>query len=263
MLNAAEGDVASQPMCPQHPEREAVRTCARCGRYACASCEGGDGRCRECTRLSALEVPDSRARARRATVTQYVSGGASLLGLLFNLLLLPELKGERLSLAANGMLILGGSVTIAALVCFLMWVHRVVRQLKALGEDIGMSPARAVWMWLIPLVNWVKPYHVMRDIAERLGGMSFVAVLPLQLWWGVNVAARILERVESRMLAGKPGEVDPTTAEMVGLVSSVCAVAVAYLSVQLIKEVQVRLDQRRQGLYEQEAPVSEDVATAA
>ncbi|MFP2900475.1 DUF4328 domain-containing protein [Corallococcus sp. 4LFB] len=263
MLNAAEGDVASQPMCPQHPEREAVRTCERCGRYACAACEGDEGRCRECARLSALEVPDSRARARRATVTQYVSGGTSLLGLLFNLLLYPELKGEPQEVAASGVVLLGFIVSITAQVCLLMWVHRVVRQLAALGADLGMTPARAVWMWLIPVINWWKPYHVMRDIAERLGGVPFVAALPLQLWWGVNVVGRILERAEGKLLDGKLGGVDSTTTEVVSLLSSVCSVAVAFLCVQLIKELQTRLNQRREGLFEPEAPVVQDEAAAA
>ncbi|NOK34170.1 DUF4328 domain-containing protein [Corallococcus exercitus] len=263
MLNAAEGDVASQPMCPQHPEWEAVRTCARCGRYACLGCEGSEGRCRECTRLSALEVPDSRARARRATVLQYVSGGASLVGLLFNLLLYPELHGEQQEVAEYGALGLAFVVALTSQVCLLMWVHRVVRQLKALGADLGMTPARAVWMWLIPVLNWWKPYQVMRDIADRLGGMSFVAALPLQLWWGVNFVGRTLEKAEARMMAGKFGEVDSTTIEMVSLLSSVCSVAVALLCVQLIKEIQTRLDQRREGLFEPEAPVVREEAAAA
>ncbi|GMT98637.1 hypothetical protein KH5H1_27560 [Corallococcus caeni] len=263
MLNAAEGDVASQPMCPQHPEREAVRTCERCGRYACAACEGDEGRCRECTRLSALEVPDSRARAHRATVTQYVSGGASLLGLLFNLLLYPELKGESQEVAASGVLLLVFIVATTARVCLLMWVHRVVRQLKALGADIGMSPARAVWMWLIPVINWWKPYHLMRDIAERLGGMPFVASLPLQLWWAALIVGRILERVEGKLLSGKPVTVDSTTIEVVSLLSSVCSIAMALLCVQIINAVQARLDLRREGRAEPDAPVSEEEAAAA
>ncbi len=264
MLNAVEGDAASQPMCPQHPERVAVRTCARCGRYACSSCERDGGRCRECTRLSALEVPDSRARARRATVLQYASVVMSVVGLLFNLLLSPALKDAELRSQLEGYsLILGGLVIIAAQVCFLMWVHRVVRQLKAQGADIGMSPARAVWMWIIPLLNLVKPYHVMRDIAERVGGAHFVASLPLQWWWAASIVARILDRVEAKLLAREAAPLDDTVSTVVGLLSSVCAVAVALLCVQLLKEIQARLDRRRDGLDEVEGPVAEDVAAAA
>ncbi|MGE6758271.1 DUF4328 domain-containing protein [Corallococcus interemptor] len=261
MLNAAEGDIVSQPMCPQHPEREAVLTCVRCGRYACAACERGEGRCGECAHLSALEVPDSRARARRATVLQYAAAGAALVGLLFNLLLLPELKegGEFHRLAVRGMLLLGLVIGIASQVTLLMWVHRVVRQLKALGAGIGMSPAGAVWVWLIPLLNWVKPYQLMRDIAEKLGGARFVALLPLQWWWAAGLLSRILEKVEARLMAGE----DTTNGDMVGLLSSVCAVAAALLCVQVIKEIQARLDMRREGLDEEEAPAAGDVAEAA
>ncbi|WP_158621750.1 DUF4328 domain-containing protein [Corallococcus aberystwythensis] len=208
-------------------------------------------------------MPDSRARARWATLTQYVSGGAAVLGLLFNLLFYPELQREAQAVAQSGMLVLGVIIGITAQVCLLMWVHRVVRQLNALGPDLGMTPAWAVWLWLIPFLNWWKPYYVMRDIAERLGGMSFVASLPLQLWWGVNVVGRILEKAEGDLLSSKLQALGGTTAEVVGLLSSVFSVALVFLCVRIIKEIQVRLDQRREGLDEVETPAAGDAAVAA
>lgn len=265
MLSAVEGEVASQPMCPQHPERVAVLTCARCGRYACSSCERAEGRCRECGRLAALEVPDSRARARRATVTQYALVATSVVGLLFHLLVVPELEGQKRTqaLAEYGLLLVVLGVTLVERVCFLMWVHRVVRQLEALGADIGRSPASAVWMWLIPFLNWVKPYQVMRDIAERVGGIPFAVSLPLQWWWASNVLARILDRVDSTLDSRGGAMVDNTASLAVGLLSSVCIVGTSLLCVQVIKEVQARLDQRREGPDEVEDPVAEDEAAAA
>ncbi|RKH48859.1 DUF4328 domain-containing protein [Corallococcus sp. AB050B] len=265
MVDAVEGDVASRPMCPQHPEREAVLTCARCGRYACSGCVAGEGRCRECLRLSALEVPDSRARARRATVLQYAQVGTSLVGVLFGLLVRPEIEGQaRLQyVAENSFLFLVFVVTLAEKISFLMWVHRVVRQLEGLGMDIGRSPAGAVWMWLIPFISWWKPYGVMRDIAERLGGMRFVASLPLQWWWTSHILALLLDRVESGLTSRPSAAVDNTAGTVMGVLASVSAAAMSLLCVQIIKDIQVRLDRRREGLDEEEAPAAGDVAEAA
>jgi len=38
-----------RPLCPEHPDQPSVGTCARCGRFACASCfHAGSGRCTAC-----------------------------------------------------------------------------------------------------------------------------------------------------------------------------------------------------------------------
>jgi hypothetical protein len=216
-------------------------------------------------RLSAREVPDSRARARRATVLQYAQVGTSLVGVLFSLLVRPEIEGQaRIQfLAENSFLLLVFVVALAEKISFLMWVHRVVRQLDGLGADIGRSPAGAVWMWLIPIINWWKPYGVMRDIAERLGGMRFVALLPLQWWWAANILARILDRMETGLSSRANATGDNIAGTVVGLLASVSAVAMSLLCVQLIKAIQERLDRRREGLDEEEAPVAGDEAVAA
>jgi hypothetical protein len=58
---------------------------------------------------------------------------------------------------------------IHALYMFLMWLHRVVRQMNAWGREVGATPAWAVGCWSVPFVNLVKPFHVMRSIVEELG----------------------------------------------------------------------------------------------
>ncbi|HYV49096.1 MAG TPA: DUF4190 domain-containing protein [Myxococcaceae bacterium] len=38
----------TQALCAHHPEVASTFTCDRCGRFGCASCEGGGGLCTEC-----------------------------------------------------------------------------------------------------------------------------------------------------------------------------------------------------------------------
>ncbi|RKH16671.1 DUF4328 domain-containing protein [Corallococcus sp. AB030] len=266
MLSAVEGEVESQAVCPQHPERAAVRTCARCGRYVCSGCEQENGQCRECMRLSALEVPDSRGRARRAVTALQFSAATDLLSLGLHVILsLGVFTEEVQGVPAAGVVFLNVGGGLLAQVFLLMWFHRVVRQLKALGRDIGDSPAMAVWWWLIPLANWVKPYHLMKDVATRLGGAHFASVLPLSVWWGANVLSRIMNQVDQRII-GKLETADggmSTAGAVVGLIAAGSALVMALFSIQIIRALQEKLDQRRDGLEFGDGPVPEAGAEAA
>lgn len=202
-------------------------------------------------RLTALEVPDSRGRARRAVTSLQFSAAMNLLSGGLNFILLLDVFTEEVrGVPAMAVVFLSVGGGLLAQVFLLMWFHRVVRQLKALGRDIGESPAMAVWWWLIPLANWVKPYHLMKDVATRLGGAHFTAALPLSAWWGVNVLSRIMNQVDQRII-GKLETADggmSTAAAMVGILSAAFALAMALYSVQIIRALQEKLDQRRDGL---------------
>ena len=51
---AAEAEAAR---CPEHPERESVGTCSRCGRFVCIECRGASAAFPRCPACTALE-PD-------------------------------------------------------------------------------------------------------------------------------------------------------------------------------------------------------------
>ncbi|WP_415835336.1 DUF4328 domain-containing protein [Corallococcus soli] len=217
-------------------------------------------------------MPDSRARARRAVRFLQVAAGMDLLA-LFSYAILFAGAGDDTSLwedGANSVVFLSLFSSLAAQVGLLMWFHRLVRQLNAQGADMGVTPSMAVWWWLIPFANWVKPFQLMKDAAERLGGAHFAAALPISLWWGANILARLLDQVgrqvaKAGVKAGAFDSVDGTSSHLIGIISSLCLVATALFCVQIIRALQERMDQRREG-YEAvdgaPAPV-EDVAEAA
>ncbi|NBD12258.1 MULTISPECIES: DUF4328 domain-containing protein [Corallococcus] len=218
-------------------------------------------------RLSVLAVPDSRARARWTLRLLEVAAGVSLLKvpLFFWVFIALEESGRVPGPLVDGVTYLSLLFALAAQVGFLMWVHRVVRQLKAQGADLETTPAMAVWMWLIPLLNWVKPYQLMKDIAEKAGGAHFAASLPLSLWWGANLLARVLEQVDQRVVR-KMGTVEgvPSSASLVfAIFMSLCSAGTALACVQIVKALQARMDQRREGLEGVDTPIAEDEATAA
>ncbi|RKH86010.1 DUF4328 domain-containing protein [Corallococcus sp. AB032C] len=267
MLTATAGEAAPQAVCPTHPSREAVRTCVRCGGYVCSACERQEGQCPECTRQTALEVPDSRARALRAVVSLLITLGASFLSLLFHvgLLLMGEEGDEALEKVTAVVTTVGFLSGYGSRVYFLMWFHRVVRQLQAQGAGIGRTPGGAVWMWLIPFVNFVKPFTLMKDVAEKAGGARFAASLHLGLWWGVQLlfyAVDTVKRVLVKVVwkeSGAPWD----AACVLGIVMALVVVLLTLSYVRVVRELQARMDRRRAALEAGNEPVPEDEAVAA
>jgi hypothetical protein len=99
----------------------------------------------------------------------------------------------------------------ATLVPSMMWVHRSVRNLPALGAmSPRFSPSEAVWSFFIPFVNFVRPYQVMAMIwRESQPALVREDGVPerrkasiVKWWWGVywgQIAAVI---VISRLTRG-------------------------------------------------------------
>ncbi len=158
-------------MCPRHPTRVAVTTCERCGRYLCVPCVSGGGLCRECIGRNVAAVPSSGARARWAVRFLRLSAGVGVAGLLIYLwgLLVPGASDTvdtlEILLSIPGVFILPVTP-----ILYLMWLHRVVRQLNAWGREVGATPGWAVGCWFVPFVNLVKPFRVVRSIVEEVGG---------------------------------------------------------------------------------------------
>jgi Domain of unknown function (DUF4328) len=47
----------------------------------------------------------------------------------------------------------------------LLWIHRVHRNLLALGaRRLRFTPGWAVGWWFVPIMNWFRPYQVMKEI---------------------------------------------------------------------------------------------------
>jgi hypothetical protein len=54
-------------------------------------------------------------------------------------------------------------------VLFLRWLHLVVRLTRALGgAHLRWTPSSAVWAFFIPVLNFFRPYQVLRDVYRQL-----------------------------------------------------------------------------------------------
>lgn len=241
-----------RPVCPSHPDREAKGTCARCGRFVCASCEGPDGLCDSCVGLVATAVPPATGRAAWATRLLGIHLGVDLVSAASGIFSLGAGSGDSgefgLRDAIDGVVgVTSLAVLVATAVAFLRWEHLAVRNLQAQGKDVGVTPGWAVGWWFVPIANLWKPFQVMRAIVQRIGGEALVAAAGVGTWWGLWIASNIASQIQTRISfsTGLEGEI-PQAAYAVGVVASLLSAAAAWQCRRVVQQAQSNLDRRRE-----------------
>jgi hypothetical protein len=255
MEQIAPTTTAPQPTCPQHPERAALSTCERCGSYACLDCAGNNGRCEKC-RSQVAAIPSSATRARWTSILLIVSGGSAVINLFFcAAFFFTDLK-EHPSFSKVFDTLSPLTYTIAFAdyfsyrltpVAFLMWEYRVVRQLGALGLDVGATPGWAIGWWFVPFANLVKPFKIIHRTVKLLSLEASIPLTNLSVWWATNFFARALRTTAERSPIGVFAieKYNPALAYTLALGTPVCAIIAAILCNHLVRKVQGRLDSLR------------------
>ena len=94
-----------------------------------------------------------------------------------------------------------GLLSLATLLCYLVWFARAYQQIRATRGATRFSTGMAVGGWFIPFVNLVMPYLALRDAVRRgandeRGGL-------VVLWWTSYLLATLLTTT-SKVLQGLP-----------------------------------------------------------
>jgi hypothetical protein len=141
------------------------------------------------------------------------------------------------AMALSGVLGLVGlqAVIVAVLtpVAFLFWIHRVVRNAAVLGPAPKTSPREAVVAWFIPVVAYVWPYRIVRELyattawrGEHVAG-DWLESAPwlFPVWWLTWIVAQISGNMSFRhSLSDNPASVElATTIDRVALPFTVIA----------------------------------------
>jgi Domain of unknown function (DUF4328) len=138
---------------------------------------------------------------------------------------------------------------IGAVVFFCMWLHRVVRNMPALGSpDPRWSPARAVVYCFIPFIWFVHPLWSVLDAwrgadASRRwldqGARRMLRAPQLFVgWWGAWLIGNYVLNISSRMSGGVAAVLD-----VIGAIGQIVA---AVLCVMVIREVTARQERKNQ-----------------
>ena len=144
---------------------------------------------------------------------------------------------------------------IPAIVFMLMWVHRVVRNMPALGSfDPRWSPSGAVVRCVIPIVNLVHPMRSTLDAwrgadpSQRwLNVTARTAISPppaIVAWWSLWLVGNWISLIGSRLT----GQAGPTGVAGAGVVvlGTVLVIGAGVFAIQVIRGITARQDQKNE-----------------
>jgi hypothetical protein len=183
-----------------------------------------------------------------------------------------ELADRLVNLGAG---VIGPAFLVTAIL-FLRWVHALVKLTRQLGVDgLAWTPSQAVWGFIIPVVSFIRPYKVLRDVQQGLDpdeiapppprvdrdvqagyrGVTFeVPPSPSRLpssflgaWWGSfmfgSVVARIASASSNVDKSGNRIE-SLVTSYHVAMFSSAVLVVAAAFAILVVRSLTARLEER-------------------
>jgi hypothetical protein len=148
---------------------------------------------------------------------------------------------------------------------FLIWTHRVHRNLLVLGaRHLKFTPGWAVGWWFVPIMNWFRPYQVMKEIwkaSDPVVGLSDpyswqTATTPsiMPWWWALFLLSQYIgSRLFSKVLS-------PSTQSGVALLndllltswamlaSNILGLAVSVCALTIVRGIDKRQEEKSQRL---------------
>jgi Domain of unknown function (DUF4328) len=145
-----------------------------------------------------------------------------------------------------------GLLKLAALtgtgIAWLIWLHRTYGNLVLVGSKRSrFSRGWAVAYWLIPLVNLVRAYQVMKDLwlrSDSLNDRDAYDSLPapafLTGWWGMSLTWGVLGRLVTIIArdARTPHELINVTD--VGMLVNAVGIVAGVLAIKVVREIDRR-----------------------
>ena len=147
---------------------------------------------------------------------------------------------------------------VLTIIVFLAWVFRAHKNLSGLKvRGLEYTPGWAVGLWLIPFVNFVKPFQIMREIwhgsdPENEDNNKHTRAQKetpeiLGFWWGVLLAA-IFTGYIANIMAGSKTIEENTFYPAALVLSTLLRFAAFVLIILIIKEITRRQELRFQNL---------------
>ncbi|WP_043712156.1 DUF4328 domain-containing protein [Corallococcus macrosporus] len=241
------------PVCPDHAGAPSTGTCERCGRFLCEQCRlPHSGVCAACAARQVQALPSTRGRAQLASGALVLGAVLTLPVAMLNLWLFASLDNGRPSPEdaasydlMNGLIAIPTLLTmLTTMVLYLRWLRLSVRTANALGLS-NESTGWATFCWFIPLANLVKPFDVVRELWQGVGGDPRRKA-QLTAWWATWILGNILTNI-STLLAGADtaGATTLGTSLIIGLLSEGLSVAAAVLCIRVIWDIESLLVARR------------------
>lgn len=148
-------------------------------------------------------------------------------------------------------------VYVVLAIAFLMWLHRVVKNVPALGNaksKVEYSPGWAVGSFFIPFANLYMPYKAVREVWDKSDpaiksedDIMFTppASAPLLLgWWLTWLAATFLSRLSWRLERRAGQMATENFIAGVDVTADVLAIVAAVLAIFVVRDIDRRQTER-------------------
>lgn len=136
-------------------------------------------------------------------------------------------------------------LTVAALVAFLIWVHRAFRNLQDAGIYTEFTPGWAVGWFFIPIANLFMAYRAIRELWHKSGGEVeeaglFNAPQPaplLGIWWGAWIINTLLSNAGGRIYDNADTTAQLSAGAWIITVSNALEIASSLLTIYIIHSI--------------------------
>jgi hypothetical protein len=142
-----------------------------------------------------------------------------------------------------GLLQLGWQLV--TIVTFLMWFHRVHRNLPSLGARyLKYSPGWAVGSFFVPILNLFRPYQIMVEVWENSQLESPSSSSPVGWWWAFWIAMNIVGQFSFRIMALAEDLQTFVLGTWLQIIVLAISLPAAILAIQVIRAITANQDLR-------------------
>ena len=147
-------------------------------------------------------------------------------------------------------------VLIATATAFLMWLHRVRRNLTALGvKGLRFTPGWSVGWWFVPIMNVFRPFQIVNEAWQAsdpgAAGDDWPSARYAPLigwWWVLFVISGFVGNYAARMLLRGDTASELIAASWVYVGSEGLAIPAAILAILLVRGINRRQEEKHQHL---------------
>ena len=123
---------------------------------------------------------------------------------------------------------------------WLIWQHRFVASLLALGLDLETTPGNSVGRWFVPVFNLVTPFQLFARIDDLIGSGARILI---RWWWALFLIGVVGPMIYS-VAIDRVDDSGLSAVAAIAVVAQIALVVAAILAILVVRRLQTAADLR-------------------